>query len=149
MTLLWFYFTLAEYLTTAYGGGNGELAVFWTKFTGKYSPLFWTMVLLCFVIPFPILAFKQSRTILGTAIASVSILIGMWLERFLIIIPTLTEPLLPYERGSYMPSWVEWSMMAGLSAGFILAIVLFSKFFPVISIWETEKEEREKKFNSK
>ena len=77
--------------------------------------MFWLMVLFCFVIPFPILAIKRTRTILGTSIASISVLIGMWLERFLIIIPTLTQPRLPYERGSYMPSWVEWSMMAGLS----------------------------------
>jgi uncharacterized Tic20 family protein len=48
-----------------------------------------------------------------------------------------------------MPSWVEWSMMAGLSAGFILAIVLFSKFFPVISIWEMEKEEKEREENKR
>jgi molybdopterin-containing oxidoreductase family membrane subunit len=144
MTLLWFYFTLAEYLTTAYGGDTAELAVFWTKFTGKYSPLFWAMVLLCFVLPFPILAFKRTRTILGTSIASVSILIGMWLERFLIIIPTYSEPMLPYPRGSYMPSWVELSLMAGLCAGFVLALMLFSKFFPVISIWEMEKEGKNK-----
>jgi molybdopterin-containing oxidoreductase family membrane subunit len=144
MTLLWFYFTLAEYLTTAYGGNTAELAVFWTKFTGKYSPMFWTMVSLCFVIPFPILAFRRTRTILGTSIASVSVLIGMWLERFLIIIPTYSEPMLPYERGSYMPSWVELSLMAGLCAGFTLALMLFSKFFPVVSIWEMEREEKEK-----
>jgi Ni/Fe-hydrogenase subunit HybB-like protein len=144
MTLLWFYFTFAEYLTTFYGGGTNELAVFWAKVTGQYSPMFWLMVLFCFVIPFPILALKRTRTILGTSIASVSILIGMWLERFLIIIPTLSQPRLPYERGSYMPSWVEWSMMAGLCAGFVLAIILFSKFFPVISIWEMEKEEKER-----
>ena len=144
MTLLWFYFTLAEYLTTAYGGGEAELAVFWTKFTGKYCLLFWTMVLLCFVIPFPVLAYKRTRTIVGTSMASLSILIGMWLERFLIIIPTYTEPILPYKRGSYTPSWVEWSLMAGLCAGFTLAFVLFTKLFPVISIWETEKEQREK-----
>ena len=144
MSLLWFYFTFAEYLTTLYGGGTHELAVFWVKITGKYSTLFWLMVLLCFIIPFPILAMKRTRTIWGTSIASISILIGMWLERYLIIIPTLSEPRLPYGRGAYMPSWVEWSMMAGLSAGFILAIVLFSKFFPVISIWEMEKEKKEK-----
>jgi Ni/Fe-hydrogenase subunit HybB-like protein len=143
MTLLWFYFTFAEYLTTLYGGGTHELAVFWVKITGKYSMMFWLMVLCCFIIPFPILAVKRTRTILGTSIASVSVLIGMWLERYLIIIPTLSEPRLPYGRGAYMPSWVEWSMMAGLSAGFILAIVLFSKFFPVISIWELEKEKKE------
>jgi molybdopterin-containing oxidoreductase family membrane subunit len=86
---------------------------------------------------------------MGTSIASVFILIGMWLERYLIIIPTLSQPRLPYERGSYMPSWVEWSMMAGLSAGFILAILLFSKFFPVISIWEMEKEEKEREENKR
>ena len=148
MTLLWFYFTFAEYLTILYGAGTNELAVFWAKIAGKYSIMFWLMVLFCFVIPFPILAMKRTRTILGTSIASISVLIGMWLERFLIIIPTLTQPRLPYGRGSYTPSWVEWSMMAGLSAGFILAIVLFSKFFPVISIWEMEKEENEK-MNSK
>jgi Ni/Fe-hydrogenase subunit HybB-like protein len=144
MTLLWFYFTFAEYLTTLYGAGTNELAVFWAKIAGRYSIMFWLMVLFCLVIPFPILAIKRTRTILGTSIASISVLIGMWLERFLIIIPTLSQPRLPYERGSYMPSWVEWSMMAGLSAGFILAIVLFSKFFPVISIWEMEKEDKEK-----
>jgi molybdopterin-containing oxidoreductase family membrane subunit len=144
MALLWFYFTLAEYLTTLYGGGIAEKAVFWTKLTGKYSPMFWLMVLLCFVIPFPILALKRTRTILGTSIASASVLIGMWLERFLIIIPSLSQPRLPYVRGSYMPTWVEWSMMAGLCAGFVLAIILFSKFFPVISIWEMEKEGKEK-----
>jgi molybdopterin-containing oxidoreductase family membrane subunit len=144
MTLLWFYFTFAEYLTTLYGGGVDELAVFWTKVTGKYFPLFWLMVLFCFIIPFPILALRRTRTILGTSIASVSILIGMWLERYLIIIPTLSEPRLPYARGTYMPSWVEWSMLAGLSAGFVLALILFSKFFPIISIWEMEKENQEK-----
>jgi Ni/Fe-hydrogenase subunit HybB-like protein len=140
LSLLWFYFTLAEYLTTFYGGGTEELAIFWSKVSGRYSPLFWLMVLFCFVIPFPILAFKKTRTILGTSIASVFVLIGMWFERFLIIIPSLSRPRLFYPQGSYTPSWVEWSMLAGLSAGFILAFVLFSKLFPVISIWEMEKE---------
>jgi molybdopterin-containing oxidoreductase family membrane subunit len=150
MSLLWFYFTFAEYLTTAYGGGTEEVAVFWSKVTGKYSPLFWMMVLFCFVIPFPVLAFRRTRTILGTSIASAFVLIGMWLERYLIIIPTLSRPRLPYARGFYTPSWVEWSMMAGLCAGFTLAFVLFSKFFPVVSIWETEEEakERDKDTNS-
>ena len=143
MTLLWFYFTLAEYLTTLYGGGVDELAVFWAKLTGKYSPLFWLMVLFCFIIPFPILALRRTRTVLGTTVVSISVLIGMWLERFLIIIPTLSQPRLPYARGSYTPSWVEWSMTAGLSAGFILALILFTKLFPIISIWEIEKEREE------
>ena len=141
-TLLWFYFTFTEYLVAGYGGDSFELAVFWSKLTGKYAPLFWTMVTLCLVIPLPILIFK--RTIPGLLISSISIVIGMWLERFLIIIPSFCQPRLPYLRGVYMPSWVEWSMTAGLFAGFSLAFVLFSKFFPVISVWETEKEDHKK-----
>ncbi len=145
-TLLWAYFTFAEHLTAVYGGDSFELAVFWSKVTGKFAPLFWIMIVLCFVVPFPILVFK--RTIPGLLISSIAVIIGMWLERFLIIIPSFTQPRLPYARGAYMPSWVEWSMMAGLCAGFTLAFVLFSKFFPVISIWELEKEEKER-MNSK
>jgi len=141
-TLLWAYFTFAEYLTAGYGGDSYELAVLWSKLAGKYAPLFWLMVTLCFVIPFPILVFK--RSIPGLLISSISIIIGMWLERFLIIIPSFSQPRLPYARGAYSPSWVEWSLTAGLFAGFSLAFVLFSKFFPVISIWETEKEEKER-----
>ena len=141
-TLLWAYFTFAEHLTAVYGGDSFELAVFWSKVTGKYAPLFWIMIVLCFVVPFPILVFK--RTIPGLLTSSIAIVIGMWLERFLIIIPSFSQPRLPYARGAYMPSWVEWSMMAGLCAGFTLAFVLFSKFFPVISIWELEKEKKEK-----
>ncbi len=140
--LLWFYFTFAEHLTAGYGGDSYELAVLWSKLTGKYAPLFWTMTVLCFFFPLPMLIWK--RTIPGLLISSISIVIGMWLERFLIIIPSFCEPRLPYLRGAYMPSWVEWSMTAGLFAGFTLAFLLFSKFFPVISIWELEKEDREK-----
>jgi molybdopterin-containing oxidoreductase family membrane subunit len=140
--LLWFYFTFTEHLVAVYGGDSFEQAVFWSKISGKFAPLFWLMVTLCFVIPFPILVFK--RTIPGLLISSISIVIGMWLERFLIIIPSFCQPRLPYLRGAYMPSWVEWSMTAGLFAGFSLAFVLFSKLFPVISIWEMEKEEKEK-----
>jgi molybdopterin-containing oxidoreductase family membrane subunit len=141
-TLLWAYFTFAEHLTVAYGGGAHELNVLWSKLTGRYAPLFWIMVTLCFVIPFPLLIFK--RTPLFLLIASISVVMGMWLERFLIIIPSLAHPRLQYLRGTYMPTWVEWSMMAGLCAGFTLAFLLFSKLFPVLSIWEIEKERRER-----
>jgi len=140
-TLLWAYFTFVEHLVVAYGGDSHELVVLWSKLTGRYAPLFWAMVVLCFVIPFPILAFK--RNIPGLLISSVCIVIGMWIERFTIIIPSLSEPRLFYARGAYMPTWVEWSMTAGLFSGFTLAFVLFSKFFPVISIWELEKERKE------
>src|SRR5947207_3434041 len=87
MSLLWGYFTFAERLTTWYGNNSAEMAVFWETQTGAYSPLFWTMVLCNFVIPFPLLAIRRLRTITGTVIASSLIVVCMWLERFLIIVP--------------------------------------------------------------
>ncbi len=135
-SLLWFYFTFAEYLTTYYGGEPAHMAVFWAKMTGSYAPYFWAMIFTCFVIPFSILAIKRLRTIKGIVIASVSILIGMWLERFTIVVPTLVNPRLPYSRGIYSPTWVEVSITAACFAAFILMYMVFTKFFPIVSIWE-------------
>jgi len=143
MALLWFYFTFAEYLTTYYGNEPDEMAVFYAKVKGPYAPYFWAMFLFAFVIPFILLCNRWTRTIRGTVVASISVNIGMWLERFTIVVPTLVNPRLPYTRGIYLPTWIEWSIMAGCFALFILLYAVFSKFFPIISIWEIE-EGREK-----
>jgi molybdopterin-containing oxidoreductase family membrane subunit len=143
MTLAWLYFTMAEYLTTFYGNEPAHMAVFYAKWNGEFAPFFWVQVITCFVIPFFILAFRRTRTIVGTVIASVSVSIGMWLERYLIVVPTLTYPRLPDGWGIYRPTWVEWALMAGCAAGLVLMFVTFTKLFPIISIWEV-REEREK-----
>lgn len=138
-TLLWFYFTFSEYLTTFYGSEPAHMAVFYSKLTGRYAPEFWTMVATCFVIPMIILTRKKTRTAAGCVVASVGIIIGMWLERFTIVVPTLMNPRLPYPRGEYSPTWVEWSITIGCLAFFILLYMMFTKFFPIISIWEIEE----------
>ena len=107
MSLLWFYFTFTEYLVTWYGNEAPEMPVFWSKISGRFAPLFWLMVVCNFLIPFPILAIKKLRTIPLIFFASCCILVGMWLERFLIIVPTLTHPFLPYNYGTYWPSLTE------------------------------------------
>lgn len=143
MTLLWFYFTFTEYLTTFYGGEPIHMTIFWMKFTGKFAPFFWGMFLFCFIIPLPILSFGKTRTPYGTLIASISVIIGMWLERFVIVVPTLANPRLPNEAVLYFPTWVEWSIFAGCVAFFILLYMIFTKLFPIVSIWEV-REGREK-----
>ncbi|HLP68635.1 MAG TPA: hypothetical protein VK181_14060, partial [Rhizobium sp.] len=57
-------------------------------------------------------------------------------ERFLIVVPSLSNPRLPLTAAAYSPSWVEWSLLAGFIATFILLYVLFTKLFPIVSIWE-------------
>ncbi len=135
-TLLWTYFTFSEYLTTFYGAEPTHMAVFWSKFSGEYRYEFWGMVICCLVIPGIFLSNRKLRTIKGSVFASLAITVGMWLERFIIVVPTLANPRLPYERGIYHPSWVELSLLAGCFAAFILMYVLFTKFFPIVSIWE-------------
>jgi molybdopterin-containing oxidoreductase family membrane subunit len=143
MTLLWFYFTFTEYITTYYGGEPLHMVIFWSKFTGRFAPYFWGMFLFCFIIPLPLLSFKRTRTPFGTTIASISVVIGMWLERFVIVVPTLTNPRLPNQDVLYGPTWVEWSVFAGCIAFFILLYMVFTKVFPIVSIWEI-REGREK-----
>jgi Ni/Fe-hydrogenase subunit HybB-like protein len=137
MSLLWLYFVIAERLTVWYGNESSEMAVFWTTQRGAYAPLFWTMVICNFIIPFPLLAIKRFRTtITGVVIASSTVVVGMWLERFLIIVPSLSHKYFPYDYGSYRPTWVEITIMAGTFAAMALLYILFSKFVPIIAIWE-------------
>ena len=141
MSLLWFYFVFAERLTVWYGNETSEMPVFWATLTGSYSPLFWIMVFCNFLLPFPILAIKKLRTITGTVIASIGVVIGMWLERFLIIVPSLSNKYLPYSFGSYRPTWVEITITAGTFAGMAVLYMLFAKTVPIISIWELKAAE--------
>jgi len=138
MSLIWFYFVFAERLTGWYGNETSETAVFWLTLTGKFAPLFWAMVICNFVIPFPILAIKKLRTITGTVIASIGVVIGMWLERFLIIVPSLSRKYLPYAwvAAPYRPTWVEITITVGTFAAMVMFYMIFAKLIPIISIWE-------------
>lgn len=135
-SLLWFYFTFAEYLTGYYGNDPEEMKVFWSKFTGPFAPFFWGMVFTNLAIPVLCLMRLGRHTIGKVLIASLSVTVGMWLERFIIVVPTLSNPRLPFGEGLYWPTWVEWGEMAGSFALFALFYVLFTKVFPIISIWE-------------
>ena len=143
MSLLWFYFTFSEYLTGIFGSEPHEMDVIFYKFTGTYAIFFWGMVVCNFLIPVVILAFKKFKTIKGILIASISVVIGMWLERLNIVIPSLANPRMGLETGMYIPSLTEWSLFIGAIAVFVLGYALFSKFFPIISIWEIEEGRKE------
>ena len=142
MSLLWFYFTFSEYLTAFFGNEPAEMRVFFYKVTGPYAPFFWSMVAANFLVPVVILSFRRLRTIPGIFIASACIVVGMWLERLNIVVPSLANPRLPLPTGYYIPSLVEWVMFAGGIATFILGFVIFARFFPLISVWEIQEGRR-------
>lgn len=77
----------------------------------------------------------KPHPIAASVVAAVAVLIGMWLERWNIIVPTMTHPyLIPY--AGYTPTLTEIALTAGSVALFVFMFVVFFKLFPVISIWE-------------
>ena len=136
MSLLWAYFVFAERLTVWYGNEHSEMAVFWATQRDAYAPLYWTMVVCNFVIPLPILGLRRLRTVTGTVVASCGVIVGMWLERYLIIVPSLGHKPLPYSWGRYSPQPTEIFIMGATFAAMALLYMIFTKFVPIISIWE-------------
>ncbi len=136
MALLWGYFVFNERLVTYYGNEPSEMAVFWQTQREDFAPLYWTMVVCNFVLPLVLMGIRRFRTITGCVIASLGVIVGMWLERFLIIVPSLGHKYLPYSFGSYRPQPVEFIIAGATFAAMTLLYVLFAKVVPIISIWE-------------
>ncbi|MBI4570225.1 MAG: hypothetical protein HY719_17675 [Planctomycetes bacterium] len=133
------YFTFNIYLVEITGNEPSIMGPVLNKVKGDYAIPFWGMIVGGFIAPAIILAFPKGRTVTGCVIASIGIVVAMWLERFLIIVPTLVSPRLPWQEGVYAPTWIEWSITAGCIAAFAFLYMLFSKFFPIISIWEVQE----------
>ncbi len=77
----------------------------------------------------------KQRPVTATVIASACVLIGMWLERWNIVVPTMTHPRL-MDFWFYMPTMTEISLTAASIAAFTLMFLIFFKLFPAVSIWE-------------
>ena len=138
MSLLWLYFTVAEHLTIWYGKQPAEYAVFESRIYGNFAPYFWAMVILNFVVPFMLLSIRRLRSIRTVTICAVTVLIGMWIERFLIVVNALSRPRLASAWGAYSPTWVEITITAASFVTMTLLYLLFARLFPVIAVWEYE-----------
>jgi molybdopterin-containing oxidoreductase family membrane subunit len=116
----------------------------WQRFiyqvTGEYAIPFWIMILFNSLVPL-LFFVKRIRTntpwLFGIAIL---INIGMWCERFVIIVTGLAHEYDPYSWGLFIPTWVDISITVGSFAWFFLWFLLFAKFLPVVSIVEVKEE---------
>ncbi|MFQ5883339.1 MAG: NrfD/PsrC family molybdoenzyme membrane anchor subunit [Candidatus Methylomirabilales bacterium] len=116
----------------------------WQRFTyqvtGEYAIPFWIMILFNSLVPL-LFFVKRIRTstpwLFGIAIL---INIGMWCERFVIIVTGLAHEYNPYSWGLYFPTWVDISITLGSFAWFFFWFLLFAKFLPVVSIVEVKEE---------
>ncbi len=139
MTLLMIYFTFNIYLVEITGNEPSIMATVMEKVNGQYMIPFWGMIIGGFITPAIILAFPKGRSVTGCVCASVLILVAMWIERYLIIVPSLMHPRMPWRDGIYLPTWIEWAVSAGCISAFAFGYMLFAKFFPIISMWEVQE----------
>jgi molybdopterin-containing oxidoreductase family membrane subunit len=138
-SLGWIYMMIAEHLTGGYGNMVEEMRVLDDKFSGEYALIFWGMVVLVFVVPLAIFIFRGKSHIGWMVFACIMINIGMWLERYIVIVPTEVSPRLFFENAHdlYRPTWVEGVITLALFAGMALLYAVFTRFFPIIPLWET------------
>ncbi len=138
--VFYLYLTISEYLTIGYKLQVEEKHLLEILVFGQNAPWFWTFLIGGMIIPAVLIVFQKLPTVRRLVIAAVLINIGMWVKRFIIVIPTLQVPLMPYDFGSYTPTWVEWSITAAAFAAFILIMAIGGKILPMISMWEVAEE---------
>ncbi|MBN2505531.1 MAG: polysulfide reductase NrfD [Verrucomicrobia bacterium] len=126
----------AELCAAWYGGSEYDLYAFKNRAFGPYAWAYWTMVGCALVAP-QLFWFKRVRTRMA-AVFMVSILInvGMWLERFVIIVTPLHRDYLPANWAYFQPTWVDVGQAVGACGLFLTLFLLFLRFLPMIAIAE-------------
>lgn len=142
------YFTFSDYLTKWYGSVKMDKLLIDKLFTNYY----WLFILSNYggvLIPLIVMGIPKFRTINSITIIAVIAVIGLWINRYLIVVPTLETPYLPIQDTrmdwiKYSSTWVEWALMLGGIGLFSCLFMLASKFVPIISISEmVEKDHHE------
>jgi len=140
------YLTLSEYLAPAWASETLDTQYLTSIFTGAYAPYFWFMLVGGLLLPALIVSLPRTRTVGWIVVAAILANAGMWLERYIIVVPALAVPQLgvPYAVGSYTPSWEELSITAAGFAGFALLLIVLSRLVPMVSVWELSEAEEGK-----
>jgi molybdopterin-containing oxidoreductase family membrane subunit len=146
LCLVYAYFNVNEYLVPAYKMRGAEGKLLNDLFTGHYAPLYWSVQIFGMALPAVLLLWKKARKPLPLATIALFVVVAAWFKRYLIVTPIMLHPYTPIQNvpanwAVYFPSWIELAIVSGSLAGVLLLITLFSKFFPIISIWETLENE--------
>ncbi len=139
IAMVWTYLNLIEFASTWYGHDKVAKEVLINKFTGLWAPYFWAMLFFGSVLPFT-LAFEKLRRHLPTMfVVSLFLNVGMWLERWMIVGPTLSMAYQPFAWNFQFPSMVQWAIVFGSFGWFGLLFLVFVKIFPSVSMYEVKE----------
>jgi molybdopterin-containing oxidoreductase family membrane subunit len=127
---------LAEAFFAWYGGDPIERSTHLDRLTGTYAPVFW-LLLFCNVLVPQIFWSRRMRTSIPVLfVASILVNIGMWCERFVIVVQSLSHEYLPSMWRTYVPTRWDVATFAGSLGLFLALFLLFLRFLPSISMAE-------------
>jgi len=133
------YFYLCEAFTAWYSGDHFERASLFWKATKSYAWAFWLQYFCNSLVPL-VLFWRRARTHTPTLyVVSILVLIGMWFERFNIIVPGLGHDFYPYTWGIYWPTLTDTMIVIGSFAWFFILFLGFIKVMPSVSIVEVKE----------
>lgn len=141
------YFTFSDYLTKWYGSVKMDTVLI----DKLFSEYYWMFIFANYVgilIPIVVVGIKRFRTVRNITISAVIAVIALWVNRYIIVVPTLETPFLPIQDSrpdwlNYSPTWVELSLTLAGIAVFCMFYMVISKLVPIISISEmTEEDEK-------
>jgi molybdopterin-containing oxidoreductase family membrane subunit len=133
------YSYLTEFYMAWWSNNPFERYQFWFRPFGHYAWAFWIMFVCNVILPLA-LWYKPLRTHIGFLfVLSIFINIGMWFERFNIILQSLSRDFLPAQWGGYNISWTDYGILFGSFGWFGMWMVLFIKFFPSVAITEIKE----------
>jgi Ni/Fe-hydrogenase subunit HybB-like protein len=133
------YFYACEGFTAWYSGEPMERASYLFKWVGTYAPWWWLQIFCNSVAPL-VLFSRRARTHVPTLyVVSILVLIGMWFERFNIIVPGLAHGFYPYTFGTYVPTVVDTGIIIGSFAWFFILFLGFIKVMPSMSVVEVKE----------
>jgi Ni/Fe-hydrogenase subunit HybB-like protein len=140
------YFTFSEYLTKWYGSQKDDENLI-NLLMDKYFVLFIISNYVGVLMPLIVVGIPKFRTINMISITAVVVVIALWINRYLIVVPTLESPYIPIQDArldwvTYSGTWVEWVLTLGGVAAFCLFFTIAARFIPIISVTE-EKEKKE------
>lgn len=141
VSIVYLYFNLNEFLVPGFKLKKFDALHLHALFTGHHALLFWGVQILGLIVPLLLMFFKRFRRPLPAMIISIFVIIGAWLKRYIIVVPTQEHPYLPMEGVPhewlvYKPTLIEIAITLASIILVLIIITVLSKLFPVVSIWE-------------
>jgi Ni/Fe-hydrogenase subunit HybB-like protein len=138
-SLLVTYSYIVEFVLAIYSGNVYEKGAFLYRLTGDYRYFYWAMLFCNGIVPLSLFVKKWRRNIPFLFVLSIFVNIGMWLERFVIIVTSLAHDFNPYSWGLYKPTFVELGITLGSFGFFFTLFLIFTKLLPVVAVTELKE----------